>query len=91
MAWNAKETPAPYAQVAEALGGKSDPEEAAPLFARLLKASRLDTSLSEAGVVAETLSSTMLLEENRPMMENNARKVTPEDALELARRTLGLH
>jgi alcohol dehydrogenase class IV len=88
LGWNAEASPEAFAAVAEALGGQKKAEAAAPAFRTLVEQTGLDRSLADQTIDPETLARAMMAEENKPMLENNARQITATDALELARRTL---
>ena len=89
LAWNTEAVPDAFAAVAEALGGQKKAEAAAPTFRTLVQQTGLDRSLADQRIDPKTLADAMMSEENKPMLENNARQITATDALELARRTLG--
>jgi alcohol dehydrogenase class IV len=88
LAWNAEVSPDVFAAVAEALGGPRRADAAAPTFRTLIEETGMDRSLADENIDPERLATLMMAEENKPMLENNARPVTGTDALELARRTL---
>ena len=88
MAWNAKESPEAFEAVAEALGCKRRAGDAAPAFRALIEETGLQRSLAEHNIDPEILAESMMSEENKPMLDNNVRPITSDDALELARITL---
>ena len=90
MAWNAEAAPEAFEGVAEALGGRRRAEDAAPAFRALIEETGLERSLAEHNIDPKILAESMMSEENRPMLDNNGRPITSDDALELARRTVGL-
>jgi len=90
LEWNAEASPEAFSAVAEALGAHKRAEDAAPAFRALIQQTGIDRSLAGEEIDPETLATLMLAEENRPMLDNNARKITATDALELARRTVNL-
>jgi len=90
LGWNAEASPEAFATVAEALGGPRKAEAAAPAFRVLVEQAGIDRSLADEGIDPETLAAVMMSEENKPMLENNAREISGEDVLELARRALSL-
>lgn len=88
--WNAPGSPQAHAAVAQALGAPEETHAAAPAFSSLVERSGVGRSLAAENIDPEMLAAMMMAEENQPMLENNARPVKSEDALELARRTLSL-
>jgi alcohol dehydrogenase class IV len=88
--WNSSGSPDAHAAVAEALGASKDASATATAFRTLLDQTGIDRSLIDKKIDPVSLAEVMLSEENKPMMENNARPITPDDALELAKRTLSL-
>ena len=74
--------------MAEALGRQKSAEAAAPAFRSLIEQTGMDRSLADENIDPKMLAAVMMSEENKPMLENNARQITESDALELARRTL---
>ncbi len=88
LEWNAEALPETHAAVAEALGSQRNADNAAPTFRNLIERTGMDRSLAFKKIDPETLATVMMSEENKPMIENNARQITTDDALELARLTL---
>ena len=88
MAWNAQAAPEAFKGIAEALGVRRHAEDAAPAFRALIEETGLERSLAEYNIDPKILSESMMSDENKPMLDNNARSITPDDALELARITL---
>lgn len=88
MAWNAEAAPEAFESVAEALGCYRRAEDAAPAFRALIEETGLVRSLAEHNIDPGILAESMISEENKPMLDNNARPITSGDALELARMTL---
>jgi alcohol dehydrogenase class IV len=88
LEWNAEALPEVFDAVAEALGGQRSAEAAAPALRSLIEHSGIDRSLADKNIDSKMLAAVMMSEENKPMLENNARQITTSDALELARRTL---
>ena len=88
LEWNAEASPEAFAAVAEALGSQRNADAAAPAFRTLIEQTGIDRSLADKKIDPEKLATVMMSEENKPMIENNARQITTGDALELARRTL---
>jgi alcohol dehydrogenase class IV len=88
LEWNAEALPEAHAAVAEALGSQRNADDAAPAFRTLIERTGMDRSLAVKKIDPETLATVMMSEENKPMIENNARQITTDDALELARITL---
>lgn len=86
--WNAPGAPEAHAAVAQALGAPPEAHAAATAFTALMDQSGVARSLAEENIDPETLVAMMMSAENQPMLDNNARPITPDDALELARRTL---
>jgi len=88
LEWNTEALPEAHAAVAEALGSQRNADDAAPAFRTLIERTGMDRSLAVKKIDPETLATVMMSEENKPMIENNARQITTDDALELARLTL---
>jgi alcohol dehydrogenase class IV len=98
LAWNAEAAPARHAAIARALGAAVDGMDearaaalAAPAFERLIRAVGLEVSLAGDGLTAKDagrIAKLTLAEENKPMCQANARRVTPEAARILAERLL---
>lgn len=88
LEWNAEASPETFAAVAEALGSQRNPDAAAPAFRTLIEQTGIERSLADKKIDPETLATVMMAEENKPMIENNARPITQQDALELAQRAL---
>lgn len=88
LEWNAMGNPEAYAAVAQALGAPPKGVAAATAFRDLLNQTGLDRSLNRKAIAPETLAEMMLAEENRPMVENNARPITADDAMALAHETV---
>jgi len=88
LPWNAKADPEAHAAVAEALGGEKNADQCAPVFRALIDRAGIDRSLSGRGIDPEILAEVMMSPENLPMIENNARSISRQDGLELARRIL---
>jgi alcohol dehydrogenase class IV len=88
LPWNAVASPETHAAVAEALGGEKSADQCAPAFKALIDQAGIDRSLSGRGIDPVTLIKAMMSQENLPMIENNARPISNEDGLELARRML---
>jgi alcohol dehydrogenase class IV len=84
MEWNAEALPEAFDLVAEALGAQN----AAAAFRRLIEQTGLERSLTDHNIDPKMLAEVMMSEDNQAMIENNGRPISPEDALELARRTL---
>ena len=74
--------------MAEALGSQRSAKAAAPAFRSLIEQTGIDRSLADKNIDPKMLAAVMMSKENNPMLENNAPKITANDALELARRTL---
>jgi len=90
LEWNVETDPEAFAAVADALGSQRNADAAAPAFRTLIEQTGVDRSLVDKKIDPKTLAAVMMAEENKPMIEKNARPVTTSDALELARRTLSL-
>lgn len=88
LGWNEVAVPEVHTAVAEALGGRRSVDSAAQGFRTLLEKTGIKRSLAEEKIDPERLTAVMMAEENRPMLENNARPIGPQDALELARLTV---
>ena len=88
LPWNAEASPEAHAAVAEALGGAKRADQCAAAFGALIAQAGVDRSLVNGDLEPETLTRVMMSEENLPMLENNARPISKDDALELARRML---
>ena len=88
MEWNAAALPDAFEPVAEALGCRSRAEDAAPAFRSLVQQTGLERSLKDNDIDPKMLADVMMSEDNIAMIENNGRPITPDDALELARKTL---
>jgi alcohol dehydrogenase class IV len=88
LSWNAEAFPEAHAGVAEALGCSKSADQCAPAFRALIERAGVDLSLAGKDIEPETLTRVMMSEENLPMLENNARPISKNDALELARRML---
>lgn len=88
LSWNAEASPEAHAAVAEALGCSKSADQCAPAFRALVERSGVDRSLAGKDIEPETLSRVMMSPENLPMIENNARPISKDDALELCRRIL---
>ena len=88
MAWNAEALPGAFDAVAEALGCPKGAQDAAPAFRSLIEQTGLKRTLADKNIDPKMLAAAMMSKENIPMLENNARPITSDDALELARRAL---
>jgi alcohol dehydrogenase class IV len=89
MEWNEAAFPELHATVAEALAGPGGPTGgASAAFRRLVNQTGMSRVLADKAIDPEKLAELMLSEENLPMAENNARPISKDDALELAKRTL---
>jgi alcohol dehydrogenase class IV len=88
LPWNAQACPEAHAAVAEAFGCENKVDQCAAAFRALIDQAGVDRSLAERGIDPETLTSVMVSPENLPMLQNNARPVSKNDGLELARRML---
>ena len=88
LPWTAEASPQAHAAVAQALGYEKKADQCAPAFRALIDQAGVDRSLAERGIDPETLTSVMVLPENLPMLQNNARPVSKNDGIELARRML---
>ena len=89
LEWNEAAFPEVHAAVAQALVGPGPADLASTDFRRLVDQTGMSRSLSDEVIDPQKLAELMMLEENLPMAENNARPISKSDALELARRTLG--
>jgi alcohol dehydrogenase class IV len=89
LAWNEAAFPEVHATVAQALAGPGTADRASTAFRRLVDQTGMSRSLDDKAIDPQKLAELMMLEENLPMAENNARPISKSDALELARRTLG--
>ncbi len=88
LPWNAEASPEAHAAVAEALGCAKSAGQCAEGFRTLIEQAGVDRSLADKDIAPETLTRVMMAKENLPMLENNARPISKNDALELARRVL---
>lgn len=88
LPWNAETSPEAHAAVAEALGYAKSVDQSAVAFRALIERAGVDRSLAGEGIEPETLARVMMSAENMPMLENNARPISKNDAIELARRIL---
>ncbi len=88
LPWNAEAFPEAHAAVAEALGCGKKADQCAPAFRALIDRAGVDRSLADRGIEPEILTRVMMSEENQPMVQNNARPISKNDGLELARRIL---
>lgn len=88
LEWNAETLPEAFDAVAEALGRHRSAKAAAPAFRSLIEKTGIDRALADKNIDPKMLAAVMMSKENKPMLENNAPRVTKSDALELARRTL---
>ena len=88
LPWNSEASPEAHAAVAEALGCAKSAYQSAPAFRAMIERAGVDHSLANEDIEPETLTRVMMSEENLPMLENNARPISKNDALELARRVL---
>jgi alcohol dehydrogenase class IV len=82
---NAEASPEAHAAVAEALGCEKKADQCAPAFSALIDQAGVDRSLVDRGIEPETFTGVMMSEENLPMLQNNARPISKNDGLELAR------
>jgi len=85
---NAHACPEAHAAVAEAFGCENKADQCAAAFRALIDQAGVDRSLADRSIDPETLTSVMMSPENLPMLQNNARPVSKDDGLELARRML---
>jgi len=90
LEWNSEASPEAFGAVAQALGGSNDAQDAALRFRSLIEQTGLERSLADGGIDPKMLADVMLSPENKPMLDNNARTITSDDALDLARRTLAV-
>jgi len=90
LPWNAEASPETHAAVAEAFGCEKSADQSAPAFRALIERTGVDRSLDHKDIEPETLARVMMSAENLPMLENNARPISKNDALVLARRMLAL-
>jgi alcohol dehydrogenase class IV len=88
LPWNAKAAPEAHAAVAEALGGEKKADQCAPAFKALLDQAGIDRSLFGNDIKPDDLARVMMSPENLPMIQNNARPISTQDGIELARRLL---
>ena len=88
LPWNAEASPEAHAAVAEALGCEKKADLCAPAFRGLMDQAGVDDSPAVMGIEPETLARVMLSPENLPMLQNNARPISNNDVLELARQVL---
>ncbi len=88
LPWNAEASPEAHASVADALGGEKSADQCAPAFRALIDQTGMDLSLAGSGIEPETLNRVMMSPENLPMIQNNARPISKNDGLEMARRML---
>jgi alcohol dehydrogenase class IV len=88
LSWNAEASPEAHAAVADALGCSKSAGQCAPAFRALVERAGVDCSLAGKDIEPETLARVMMSAENLPMLENNARPISKNDALELCRRIL---
>lgn len=90
LAWNAEFLPEAFDAVADALGCPGGAPEAATAFRSLIEQTGLKRSLADLDIDPKVLAEAMMSKENMPMLENNARPISADDALELARRALSV-
>jgi alcohol dehydrogenase class IV len=90
LEWNTHASPDAFGAVAEALGCQRNATAVAPAYRSLVEKTGLDCSLANYKIDPKRLAGVMMAEENIAMLENNARQITPDDALNLARRILSL-
>jgi alcohol dehydrogenase class IV len=88
LPWNAEASSEAHAAVAEALGCAKSAGQCAAGFRTLIEQAGVDRSLADKDISPETLTRVMMSAENLPMLENNARPISKNDALKLARRVL---
>ncbi len=88
LPWNAEFSSEAHAAVAEALGCEKKADQCGPAFTALIDQTGVDRSLADRGIELEILTHVMMSEENLPMLQNNARPISKNDGLELARRIL---
>lgn len=89
LAWNVAGTPDAFAELARAAG--CSVSSLPDAYAALVDGSDLAAAVSRVGPLLlepETLAATMIAPENRPMYENNCRRASSAERLDLARRTL---
>ncbi len=88
LKWNVDGNPKAYADLAHAFGVPLKGQAIASVFRDLLHQTRLDKSLGGKQIDPKALADMMLAEENRPMVENNARPITTDDAVIFAKQTV---
>ena len=88
LPWNASASPEAHAAVAEALRGEKKADQCAPAFKALIDQAGIDRSLSGSDIEPDALARVMMSQENLPMIQNNARPISKDGGLELARRIL---
>ncbi len=88
LPWNAEFSPEAHAAVAEALGGEKNARQCDVVFKSLIDQAGIDRSLSGSGIDPDTLTEVMMSQENLPMIQNNARPISKQDGLDLARQIL---
>jgi hypothetical protein len=90
LGWNAQGDPDSYTDAGIAMG--CDVDEIDEVFARLCADSGLDAAVGslEPALSVDDIASTMNAVENQAMLHNNARPVSDDDRVLLARRTVEL-
>jgi len=97
LPWNAASDPGRFRRIAEAIGlgppvaDAALPEALGARFDKILRAVGIDVPLANGDLAkedADRLAAITMAPENRPMLENNARTVSADEATELARALL---
>jgi alcohol dehydrogenase class IV len=89
LEWNEAAFPELHTAVTQALAGSGSADGASAAFSRLVDQTGLSRSSIDKTINPDTLAELMMSPENLPMAENNARPISQDDALYLARRILG--